>query len=58
MKKVTELQGLLRKVADVIAIMLHMADGKPTKLNVTAFVNLMAYVITKVADVIATKGWV
>ena len=48
---------LLSKVADVIAIMLCVADGKPTMLHVTTFVNLMADVIAMVADGIATKGW-
>ena len=31
---------LLSNVADVIAIMLCMADGKPTKFHVTTFVNV------------------
>ena len=48
---------LLSKVADVIAIVLCVADGKSTKLHVTTFVNLMADVIAKVTDGIATKGW-
>ena len=47
---------LLSKVADVIAIMLCVADGKPTKLHVTMFVNLLADVMVKVVDGIATKG--
>ena len=45
-------------MADIIAIVLCVADGKPTKLHVTTFVNLMADVIAKVADGIATEGWV
>ena len=49
---------LLSKVAHVIAILLCVADGKPTKLHVTTVVNLMADVIAKMAGGIATKGWV
>ena len=48
---------LLSKVAHVIAIMLCVADGKPTKLHVTTVVNLMTDVVAKVADRIVTKGW-
>ena len=47
---------LLSNVADVNSIMLCVADGKPTKLHVTTFANLMADVIAKVVDGIATKG--
>ena len=49
---------LLSRVADVIVIMLCVADGKPTKLHVTTLLILMTDVIAKVADGIATKGWV
>ena len=49
---------LLSKVADVIVIVLCVADGKPTKLHVTALLILMVDVIAKVADGIVTKGWV
>ena len=45
-------------MSDVIAIVLCAADGKPTKLLVTTFVNLMTDIIAKVADGIDTKGWV
>ena len=48
---------LLRKVADVIAIVLCVTDGKSTKLHVTALLILMADAIAEVADGIATKGW-
>ena len=47
---------LLSKVADVIAIMLCVADGKPNKFHVTTLLILMADVIAKVAGGIATKG--
>ena len=44
------------KVADVIAILLFVAEGKPHKMHVTAFEDGRCY--CQVADGIATTGWV
>ena len=44
------------KVADVIAILLFVADGKPQKLHVTGFKDARWY--HQVVDGIATEGWV
>ena len=44
------------KVADIIAILLFVADGKPQKVYVTAFEDGRCY--CQVADGIATAGWV
>ena len=44
------------KVADVIAILLFVADGKPQKLYVTAFEDGRCY--CEVADGIVTAEWV
>ena len=49
---------LLSKVADIIAIMLCVADGKPPTLHVTTFINFNIRYYCKVADGITTKGWV
>ena len=44
------------KVADVIAILLFVADGKPLKLHVTVFEDGRCY--CQVADGMAIVGWV
>ena len=44
------------KVADVIAILLCVADGKPHMLHATAFEDGRCY--CQVANEIATAGWV
>ena len=45
---------LLSKVADVIAIIIFMADGKPTSLHVA--IDILVDVIAKVADGIVNPG--